>query len=223
MRQDLLDEINLLADSLAKVSAWKNSKDAFGHIIGEKKAQNNYIYEFYCYMKILEDLSKNPSHKINFIIGNGIFPRGPAPKSNRPYFVLEKDNIKIFQICSGTQIETKVPNIEKAPDISFQAMSSDPDLPNYEDILAIYDAKYSDSNSTKSFQEGQMSSFNKMIRFLEQDQPNIIHLYYTNFNDFKGNCLITNKQSYTDNKAELAEEMITVVEFFDQGETFRVI
>lgn len=227
MRQDLLNEINLLAESLANSSVWKNSKDAFGHIViydnGEEKiAENNYIYEFYCYMKILEDLSKKPNHKIKFIGGNGIFPKNPVPKSNRPYFILEKDNVKIFQICSGTQIETKI-NTKKAPDISFQAIHSDPNLPNYRDILAIYDAKYSESNSAKSFQEGQMTLFNRMIRLLEQNGTNPIDHYYTDFINFKGNCLITNKKSYTDNKAELDEEMITVVEFFDQGETFLVI
>lgn len=228
MRQDLLDEINLLADSLAKVSEWKNSKDAFGHIIEEtngieKIAKKDYIYEFYCYMKIIEDLSKKTNHTIKFIPGNMIFPKSPANKLNRPYFILVVDNIEIFQICSGTKIQSKIATAQKAPDISFQSIQSDDTLPSYKDVYAIYDAKYSDSNSNKSFQEGQMALFNKMIRFLEQNGANPIDHYYKNFTNFKGNCLITNKESYTDDKAELNEEMITVVELFDEGKTFRVI
>lgn len=228
MRKDLLDEINSLADSLANVSIWKNSKDAFGHIIEEKDgvekvAQKDYIYEFYCYMKIIEDLSKKTNHTIQFIPGNLVFPKSPSNKTARPYFILVVNGNAMFQICSGTKIQSKVPNIKKAPDISFQSIESDDDLPSHNDVYAIYDAKYSDSGAAKSFQEGQMALFSRMIRLLEQNGTTPIHGYYNHFTNFEGNCLITNKQSYTDDLEELAEEGITVVELFDKGKTFLVI
>lgn len=228
MRQDLLNKINDLAVSLAKVSTWKNSKDAFGHIVTyesgkEKIAEDNYIYEFYCYMKIIEDLNKKANHEIKFVKANGIFPKKPVIKKNRPYFVLEVDKKEVFQICSGTQIQTKISNIKKAPDISFQSMTSDDDLPLYNDILAIYDAKYSESKKTISFQEGQMVLFNRMIRLLQKENPANIEKYYTDYIDFKGNCLLTNKKSYTTDIDELNEEKITVIEDFDDKKTFNVI
>jgi len=228
MRKDLLDKINSFADSLAKVSTWKNSKDAFGNIIEykngvEKVSQSDYIYEFYCYMKIIEDLNKKSNQNVKFIKGNGIFPRKPVIKKNRPYFILEVDNKEIFQICSGTQIQTKLKNIKKAPDISFQSITSDDDLPSYNDILAIYDAKYSESKKAISFQEGQMVLFNRMIRLLRQENPTNIEIYYTDYIDFKGNCLITNKKSYTTDIDELNEEKITVIEYFDEKQKFNAI
>lgn len=228
MRQDLLDEINSLADSLANVSSWKTSKDAFGHIIIESKgiekvAKKDYIYEFYCYMKIIEDLNKKTNQNIKFVIGNGIFPRNPASKTNRPYFVLEKDNSELFQICSGTQIQTIISDFKKAPDISFQKISSDPDLPNYEDVIAIYDAKYSESSSLKSFQEGQMVLFSDMIRLLNLQIAGDLTSYYTNFNEFKGNCLVTNKKSFTSDLNLLNYYKMVVIEDFDEVKKFRVI
>lgn len=228
MRQDLLDRINQIAKSLDKASKWKNSEDAFGHIViddrGTKKiAEDNYIYEFYCLMKIIEDLNKRTNHEIKFKNENGIFPKKPASKNNRPYFILEVDGKEIFQICSGTNIQTKLTNVTKAPDISFQTMESDSILPLCKDILAIYDAKYSDSKSAKSYQEGQMALFNRMIRLLELEKPKSIEKYLTDYFAFSGNCILTNGKSYTTDVNELKEEMITAVEDFDIGKTFNVI
>jgi hypothetical protein len=228
MRQDLLNKINDLAVSLAKVSTWNTSKDAFGHIIKyndgkEKIAEDNYIYEFYCLMKIIEDLHRNPNHKIKFIKGNGIFPRNPTSKKNKPYFVLEANNKEIFQICSGTQIQTVHTDVKKAPDISFQSMTSNNELPSYKDVLVIYDAKYSEAKGDKSFQEGQMALFNRMIRLLKLETPTQISYYFTHYSNFNGNCILTNKKSYTDDVAELRAESITVVQDFDENKIFSVI
>ena len=229
MRQDLLDKINALAGSLAKVSSWKNSQDAFGHIIEikkngvEKVAQKDYIYEFYCYMKIIEDLEKKSNHKIKFIKGNGIFPKKPVPKINRPYFVLEVNSIPVFQICTGTKIQTKLSNIQKAPDISFQKIDSDPASPLYKEILAIYDAKYSESTKENSFQEGQMVLFSDMIKLLKLKKPEDITPYFTDYKDFKGNCLITNKKTFTNNLILLEHYKMAVVEDFEEGKKHNVI
>jgi hypothetical protein len=228
MRQDLLDKINDLAVSIAKVSSWSNSKDAFGHIIIDKKgvekvAQKDYIYEFYCYMKIIEDLDKKPNHKIKFIKGNGIFPKKPVLKNNRPYFILKVDRKEVFQICSGTKIQTKIINITKAPDISFQSMTADDKLPSHKDILAIYDAKYSQSKNVNSFQEGQMVLFSDMIKLLKLKKPTDISMYFTDFKDFKGNCLITNKKSLTNDLDLLKYYKMTIIEDFDEKQKINVI
>lgn len=228
MRQDLLNKINDFSKSLAKVSIWKNSKDAFGHIVTyekgkEKIAKEDYIYEFYCYMKIIEDLDKNPNHTVKFKNGNGFFPKKPATKKDRPYFVLEVDKKEVLQICSGTKIQTKLTNINKAPDISFQSMEADYELPSYKNILAIYDAKYSLSKNTNSFQEGQMVLFSDMIKLLKLKKPIDISIYFTDYKDFKGNCLITNRKTFTNDLVLLKYYKMTIVEDFDEKKKINVI
>lgn len=229
MRQDLLNDINNFASSLAKVSIWHNSLDAFGHISestpsGAKViAKDDYFYEFYCYLKIINDLNSLTNNSIVFVKNNGVFPRGPAKKTNRPYFILEHNNKELYHIQSGTKIETEIKGKTKAPDISFQLPTADPDLPDYKDVHIIYDAKYSDGSKLKSFSESQMSDFNKMIRYLKTKKANKKVLPYNSYVDFIGNCLITNKKSYTIVLAELKKERITVVEDFDIGKKYNII
>lgn len=228
MRQDLIDSINNFSSSLAKVSTWSSSKDAFGHLLeikasGRKVAQDNYFYEFYCYLKVLNDLNDHPDNEIIFEKKNGIFPRGPANKTNRPFFVLKNKSIEIYHIHSGTNIKTKIKGKTKAPDISFQSPDADPDLPTYNEVDIIYDAKYSDGSKSKSFSESQMSDFNKMIRYLKTKKAKRKVLPYKAYTDFVGNCLLTNKKSYSNNIGELKKERITVVEDFDEGKTHNVV
>lgn len=229
MRQDLLDQINKFSNSLAKVSTWHNSKDAFGHLThnlsdGKKSiAADDYFYEFYCYLKVISDLNDNPDNQIDFIKNNGVFPRKTSKKTKRPFFKLTHKGVHLYDIQSGTKIETSIKGKQKAPDISFQKPNADPDLPSYEDVDIIYDAKYSASNNDKSFTESQMTDFNAMIRYIKTKKAKKIDLPYKTFTDFKGNCLITNKKSYTTNKGELKKNRITVVEDFDEGKTFNVI
>ncbi len=228
-RQDLLDSINGFANTLAKVSKWHTSKDAFGHLLEDKKkdqkeAPSNYFYEFYCYMKVIDDLSKDIHHQIIFKKNNGIFPRKPSKKTGRPYFqLLDNYNNEIYHIQSGTKIETIVPGKTKAPDISFQKPNADPDLPSYNEVDILYDAKYSESNKLNSFSESQMSDFNKMIRYLKTTKAKKISLPFTQYSAFKGNCLLTNKKSYTNKKKELKKEKMMVIEDFDIGKSFKVL
>lgn len=229
MRQDLLNEINNFANSLAKISVWNSTNDAFGHLlvnstIGNKvDAKEDYFYEFYCYLKILNDLNNQPNTTIKFVKNNGIFPRGPAYKRERPYFILNHNTKDLYHIYSGIKIETKVKEKFKAPDISFQLPTADPIFPNYKEVDIIYDAKYSVASNSKSFTESQMSDFNKMIRYLKTKKAPKKKLPYNQFKGFIGNCLITNKKSYTTIKKELKKERITVVEDFDIGKTHNVI
>lgn len=230
MRQDLLDSINGFAKTLAKVSVWKTSKDIFGHLLADKQknqkeAQSNYFYEFYCYLKIIDDLNNDKNHQIFFVKNNGIFPKGPSKKTNRPYFQLldNNNNNAVYHIQSGTEIQTIIPDKTKSPDISFQKPTADQNLPSYKDVDIVYDAKYSDGIKLKSFSESQMSDFNKMIRYLKTKKAKKIILPYTQYSDFEGNCLITNKKSYTDKAMELKKEKMMVIEDFDIGKTFNVL
>lgn len=228
-REDLLDSINGFANTLAKVSKWHTSKDAFGHLLKDKKnnqkeAQSNYFYEFYCYLKIIDDLNNDKNHQIVFVKNNGIFPRGPSKKTKRPYFqLLDNSYNEIYHIQSGTKIQTIVPDKTKSPDISFQKPYADPNLPSYKDVDILYDAKYSESKKLNSFTESQMSDFNKMIRYLKTTKAKKISLPFFQYSAFEGNCLITNKKSYTDKKKELKKEKMMVIEDFDIGKIFKVL
>lgn len=60
--------------AIHSITRWDTTDEVFG-FIDEGKFQNDYIYEFYCAMKILNDLI--PNHSIQVIQGpNGIdFPK----------------------------------------------------------------------------------------------------------------------------------------------------
>ena len=53
-----LKEIKDYAKSLRKASRWSNSNETIAHIQTSKneKTKREYIYEFYCYLRILKDL-----------------------------------------------------------------------------------------------------------------------------------------------------------------------
>lgn len=139
--QELIDQINSFASSLYDVSKWKTSSDPFGHI--DPKTADNYVYEFYCYMRILEDLQTN--YKVRFVPGTNTFPKKSADKKNgwSRFDLYDKNNgTLLFQVCAGTNIEhTAIANYTVAPDISFQTDNS-PAEPNENHVLMIFDSKY---------------------------------------------------------------------------------
>ena len=144
--RDLLDRIKTVAKDLDGLSKWQSSGSSFGHLHG--KERDDYIFEFYCYVKILSDLKKNYIVKLVPGTAGGIFPKAPAKKDEGwSHFNLFEDNIHKFQVCCGTDIAvSSVIEVAYHPDISFQVHDS-PDNPNETHVLLIMDAKYSKNKS----------------------------------------------------------------------------
>src|SRR5690606_29067779 len=106
------EEFEQLLKKTEKLSNWDKSGKCFGHFqilekLGSKKKIHDRIYEFYCFLRILEDLKQN--YKIELInnpINDQIFPQAPGKKENYSYFKLsmKSDSSSGFQVCFGTKI-----------------------------------------------------------------------------------------------------------------------
>ncbi|PKP21634.1 MAG: hypothetical protein CVU05_06320 [Bacteroidetes bacterium HGW-Bacteroidetes-21] len=145
-RDELINSINSMSDYLNTISMWytRPHSEPFGHI--ETSKQTSYIYEFYCYVRFVKDLS-NVGNSIAFVCtgakGNN-FPMGPSEKNEGwAKFVIkdETDNI-IYDVCGGVNIHSiKIPHYTYAADISIQIPCV---VPYENDLMHIIDAKYID-------------------------------------------------------------------------------
>ena len=185
-KSKLIKEINLLGKIVKRKSEWKSSKRPFGYF--ENKDEDNYIYEFFCYVSILKDLKTN--YTIKYIPGNNKFPRNPAYKKNIPYFEItcKSSNTK-YQVCAGTKIKIKSGDTI-APDISFQ-MGNSPIVPESKHIILIMDAKYTiKPESRLKFDIIKTFAMNAIdLKALLASRSNI---NFNKFLAFKSNCLLTN-------------------------------
>ncbi|MBQ0786583.1 MAG: hypothetical protein KBT69_03725 [Oceanihabitans sp.] len=80
---DRLKEIKDYAIALRKASSWSNSNETIAHIqtSDNEETKREYIYEFYCYLRILKDLKVN--YDLELIPGElqkVLFPKAPALK-----------------------------------------------------------------------------------------------------------------------------------------------
>ncbi|MFT4779075.1 MAG: hypothetical protein ACI923_001610 [Flavobacteriales bacterium] len=227
-RQDFLDEINDFSEKLGILSKWKTSGDAFGHLTQSIKgksvvaniAKPDYFYEFYCYIKILEDLQQE--YKVEFEEGDKMFPRKPANKKGKPFFKLLKDGKEVFHVCAGTKILSIAGHQQEAPDISFQKPNAHPENPTYADVDIIMDPKYSESGEI-SAPKGAFNNFAMMVKHLQTENADNVKIDFTNFHEFKGNLLITNRECYTQDLAVLKINSVNVVKNFNETKTFEFL
>jgi hypothetical protein len=226
---DILKKIDAFSEKLTRASRWHNS----GSLISTLKATNesdakpDYIYEFFCFTSIAEDLSHN--QKIQFICGTGrwaySFPKNPANKLGKPYYIVsdEKD-VPLFQMCCGTKIETRYQGQYRAPDISFQFPDS-PSTPTVDNVFQIYDAKYNDTGSQKEkLSLNEFSYVSQMIRDLQLNPPQKgVNFQFDKFVEFNGNCILTNGKGYSSNHQYHQDNFLKVVQHFDVSLNFKVI
>lgn len=214
-----------------KLTKWDSSEKSFGHFkVIEAKATNikgaDRIYEFYCLMKILEDLMAN--YKITLHPGTKtgkIFPEAPSPKKGWPYFIIEQkeggDNK--FQVCYGTKIKLSLaPKTTIAPDISIQKYNSTDD-PNESMVELIMDAKFKYSNES-ALPIDQIHAFIQKVNALQTQAAASISLIFTTpMLNIKGNCLLTNGKALQNQNDYCRLNKIIQVEGFDIGKTHRVV
>lgn len=215
------------SEILGKASKWINSKDAILNIenSASEKKKSECVFEFYCALKILVDLSKN--YEIRIVNNNkkyqNIFPKSPSEKRNFPYFlVLDKvTGAKLFQVCLGTKI-TGETDEKSAPDISIQRPDSNL-RPTYNDVEIIYDAKFKHGLNAK-VTDGEFAKLYFMVTNLkcENADSNVLGLQFDSLKDFIGNCLISNGQPYKTTAKIHQMRKIKEIVNFGESSTFKV-
>jgi len=192
MSKAAINYINSLRTSIKALSKWETTGEAFGFIESVDDDRKDYIYEFFCAMKVIEDLTTN--HKIVLHPGrNGYrFPQKPQPKINWARFIgFDLAGAKEeFQVCLGIELHpTDAPDTPFGADISFQKAGTG-EQPFDKDILLIMDAKYK-SDIEDKFDVSILREFAQCVRDMQAPKPETDVLKFGS-PAFKGNCLFTN-------------------------------
>jgi hypothetical protein len=228
--QAILDQITEYADALEDAAQWHNSKDSIAKVSHKQTITNgaDYIYEFYCYVRILSDLTHN--YKVTFQIGTGPnrmkFPQGPSPKKGKPYFILQdkESGEKLFQVCAGTQIDTIFSPMMAAPDISFQKPDAPTTTtPKHTDVLLMFDAKFNRGAAKTKIGQGQLGEVSSMIMALELNKPTSVHIQFNELAVLTTNCLLTNGKAHFSNLSYHKHHNMVEVENFMVNEKFIIV
>jgi hypothetical protein len=210
-----LSYIQTLRDTIQNLSKWESSGEAFGFIDLVTDDNPDYIYEFFCAIKILEDLSKN--HFIKLIPGTkgAVFPQKPQPKEGWAKFIIinKVTSETILEFCLGIQIKLNAsPDTTFSADISLQKTdSADPDETH---AILLIDAKYKKSKNTK-LDIGTIREFAMSIHDMNVPKSEIEQLIFYKLDVFKNNCLITNGEAIEKHKQYCKNHKLKQVVKFD--------
>lgn len=190
--------ISNLRRAIEKLSKWESSGAAFGFIKTVSNKNPDYIYEFFCAMRVLKDLSVN--HLVEITPGtNGFkFPRKPGNKSDWAYFEIKDKNTGrvLYQFCLGTTIKiSSSPSTTFGADISIQKGHAGYD-PDESDIVLIMDAKYKENNSSK-LDIGTIREFAACVRDMNVPKGIRGRLVFNSLVRLRANCLFTNGEAET--------------------------
>lgn len=110
------------------------------------------VYEVACFLDIAARLSERHSIRAvparsGPVAGKFALPKKPAYKSSFAYFRLTYAG-RTFDLCHGTSCKPKG-QPKEAPDISLQRVDSDTAPSEPGQVLAVWDAKYVESESAK--------------------------------------------------------------------------
>lgn len=220
-----LDQIKKYAELLSKASKWSSSGEQILNIESMTEGDNKkeYIYEFYCFLRIIEDLRHSFDIEMVNIGKNKVFPKAPASKKNYPFFIVKDKNSgnKLFEICTSIDI-IGLAGETSAPDISF-LHSNGKTVPSYEDVFMLFDAKYKHDLSTNVHESEFQKVASMVINLDTKDASKNTTVLFNELVKFLGNCLITNSSAYKTNAKHHELFSIKEVESFDVGKTFNVI
>jgi len=219
----IINALNQYAASLEKAAVWQNSRDIIGNVKGGK---DDFIYEFYCYLRIIKDLKEN--YVIKYSEGAGStknkFPKKPANKKGRPYFKInKKDGTPLYHVCAGTKIKVQHGNKYDAPDISFQSADSPEDKPCHDHVKLIMDAKYI-ADKDGSVSKGSYNDFCMMIWNLDTLDAQKENISFNEFREVNNNCIISNRKAYE--RIELAyirSHHLCEIENLNEEDSFNII
>lgn len=211
-------DINKLKEATRTMTRWDSTGQAFGHIKNIKGKFKPYsMYEFFCLMKILEDLRTN--YNIQLIKGwkdKKIFPQSPAPKEGWSYFIIQNknDSTNCFQICYGTKIRlSSAPQTLISPDISIQDVNSTPD-PDDSMVLLIMDAKCKEDFES-SLSVELLHEFIQKVNALNTLGASFIDLFFNRLDHLKSNCLLTNGEVISKHDQYCKNNNVRMVGKFD--------
>jgi hypothetical protein len=217
--KEYLKKINTIGKHLKSCSSWRNSKKSISYLKDITEKDKDYVYEFYCYLSILKDLSNN--YGIVYVSGKGAdkhaFPRNPANKEGIPFFYItnKSDPKERYQVCAGTYIQSKIKTFN-APDISFQAGSASLIDPIYKDLNMIFDSKRKRAGSKNpKISKGQYAYFAHMIKEFGLAKDPKFSMQFSDLKEFNGNCLITNSRAYSGEINANEFHNLKEVEYFD--------
>lgn len=197
-----INDIRKLKKETEKLTKWESSKKAFGHFKNIETSKDDRIYEFYCLLRILDDLKTN--YIITLIPGTKakkIFPLSPGKKIGWSRFELipKNKNRSKYQVCFGTSIKiSSSPQTSIAPDISFQNIDATDD-PDETMVQLVMDAKYK-SKITSKLDISLIREFKAIINDLKIEKADSIDLLFNNLKDLKSNCLLTNAKTLDNHK-----------------------
>lgn len=222
MDQKYLDKINDFAEKLGLVSSSDRGKNHFGYL---KKKEDNYIYEFYCLMRISSDLKQNYNIELENAGSEIRFPGKPASKSDGwSYFLIKEKNSgnRLFQMCLGTKISLSFASgTTVAPDISIQVPDAG-DTPDEKSVLLVMDAKYS-TKPDSSLSISQIREFAQIVNDLEVQDAENVSLFFYKLAGLTGNCLITNKKGNSKHSVYCKKRSVKQVSKFLEDVQFEIV
>lgn len=214
---------------LQTCSVWENSKDILAPIVTDEDTSIStdcYIYEFYCYIRIIVDLKNN--YIIKFKEGKGKtkykFPQAAANKDGKPLFLAYNDKNEIeFQVCAGTKIDALFDSEENHPDISFQLPTAS-ENPTHEDLILIMDAKFKE-NDKEPIPKTEVYKFGVIVDLFNLRGKLKKSIIFHELKGLESNCLITNGLSYSNalDTRLLKKYSIKEVEEFHPNKAFNIV
>lgn len=200
------------ARSLGKAAIWP----ATGRIF---TAERDYIFEFYCFLRMIRDLQVN--YRIDYVPGSGktihCFPRKPANKSGRPRFDLYDKGTGqlLWQFCLGTKIKD-VYGRRRAPDISLQLSTASEDDPTHSDVQLAWDAKFKRERGMR-ISDADIACFSQVVEFMGLRGRAVPAIRFDQLLDLVCNGLISNGDISTESDAGLRHLNIREVSAFFPG------
>ncbi len=218
-------KIKQFKESIGKLSKWEKSGNVFGFIEKDAGKNPDYLYEFFCAMKILRDLKK--SHDISLVKGTRgyKFPKKPGNKANWAKFLILDKNTKLelSQFCLGSNIEISLsPQTTFGADISFQTAAA-PDNPNENHVILIMDAKYKKSSASK-LEIATIREFAQCVTDMQTPKSQQSGLVFSKLSALNANCLFTNGEGMDEHHQYCKNRKLKQVGRFDcDGRTMQII
>lgn len=232
-KKNLLSEIDEYSKNIENITTWKGTKKPFGHI--KQNTKENYIYEFWCYLKILSEIHKQPNQIVKLVFASGKFPTAPASKKgNWSYYIVTNSNNEIISIvCAGTGIKRPdAPETIHHPDISFQKAKADTtDDPLGTDVDIILDAKFvypkSKNGQPKKIGKIKLSILNEFGHLVEvllrNRKSKKTLLNFGKLNDLNSNALLSNAYVQKKHANACKIDCFKQIGEFEIGDNFKVI
>jgi hypothetical protein len=212
----IIDKARQSARSLHVAATWVNSGLPL-------KVTDDFLYELFILFELIYDLTSH--YLVEYFEGNGTkqhnFPRKPANKEGWPKFTVwhKDDHVLLWQICAGTKI-ADIHGKKRAPDITFQIATSS-DTPNYQDLVLIWDAKYTMTSTTRIRPE-DLSEFGRWLEIFGLRGATKPPIILSSLVLLVQNCLITSGNKSTEPDAECIRLDLREVYSFYPGKTFSV-